>query len=78
MSSATFARGRGQVSDIIVKPVLVQLSINADSAPMEHSDFSVILVSCYFHTDFVRGFATFDTLLNYILLVQIILGKTLT
>ena len=59
-------RGRGQASDVIVEPALVQPSIRADLAPMERQDsasFSSHACHVTLHTDFVRGYATFDTLL---------------
>ena len=70
-----FARGRGQASDVIVEPAIVQPSIRADSAPMEQQD-SASFSSCVCHvtlyTDYVCGYATFKTLLNYKLLLILI------
>ena len=52
--------------DVIVKPALVQPSICADRAPMERQDsasFSSRACHITFHTDIVREYAMFDTLL---------------
>ena len=48
------------------KSSLVQPSIHDDSTPMEQQNsvsFSSLACHITFHTDFVHGYATFDTLL---------------
>ena len=75
MSSAYVCEGRGQASDVIVEPALVQPSIRANRLPMEGQDsasFSSRACHVTLYTDFVRGYATFDTLLNYKLLLLLI------
>ena len=67
MSSATFAMGRGQSSDVIIEVVLQLCSQTSILAAMEqHAGFSVISSRACHVT--VHGYAMFDTVLNYIIL----------
>ena len=68
-SSAMFARGHGQASDVIIEPALVKWSTAiVPCHPHAYGAAGISVISscaCHvtLHPEFVRGYATFDTLL---------------